>query len=147
MTEQEIQYFMNEAILEGRKALSKCLPNPPVGCVIVHKKKIISRGHTNEPGKYHAEAMALESIKNLDYQNLTMFVTLEPCSFEGKTPSCAKTIVKKGIENVYVGILDPHPKNQGYGIEILNEANIKVEIGILREQIYKELNDFLIRED
>lgn len=137
---------MNEAILEGRKALSKCLPNPPVGCVIIYKGKIISRGHTNEPGKYHAEAMALENIKNLDYENLTMFVTLEPCSFKGRTPSCAKTIVKKGIKNVYVGIFDPHPKNQGNGIRILEDANIKVEVGILKEQIHKELDNFLIRE-
>ncbi|MGB1206017.1 MAG: bifunctional diaminohydroxyphosphoribosylaminopyrimidine deaminase/5-amino-6-(5-phosphoribosylamino)uracil reductase RibD [Chitinophagales bacterium] len=145
MTENEIQYFMNEAILEGKKALSKCLPNPPIGCVIVHKGKIISRGHTNEPGKHHAEAMALENIKNLEYANLTMFVTLEPCSFQGKTPSCAKTIVKKQIiKTVYVGILDPHPRNQGNGIQILRNANIKVEVGILEQQVYEELNDFLI---
>ncbi|MDG2448905.1 MAG: bifunctional diaminohydroxyphosphoribosylaminopyrimidine deaminase/5-amino-6-(5-phosphoribosylamino)uracil reductase RibD [Saprospiraceae bacterium] len=146
MTKNRIEYFMNEAILEGRKAIPKCLPNPPVGSVIVYKEKIVSRGHTNEPGRHHAEAMALENIKNLDYEELTMFVTLEPCSFQGRTPSCAKAIVKKGIKTVYVGILDPHPYNQGKGIKILTDANIKVEVGFLKDQVHKELNDFLIRE-
>ncbi len=139
---------MREAILEGRKALSKCAPNPPVGCVIVCDEKIISRGYTSEKGKYHAEAIALEKIRDLDYKNLAMFVTLEPCSFQGKTPSCAKTIVqKKEIKNVYVGIIDPHPKNQGNGINILTDANIDIEIGILKDEIYEELNDFLIHGD
>jgi pyrimidine deaminase RibD-like protein len=148
MTENKIQYFMREAILEGRKALSICTPNPPVGCIIISDEKIISRGHTNEKGIYHAEAIALEKIKNLGYKNLTMFVTLEPCSFLGKTPSCAKTIVQQTeIRNIYVGIIDPHPKNQGKGINILTEANIDVKIGILKDEIYEELNNFLIRED
>jgi pyrimidine deaminase RibD-like protein len=146
MKEKEIQYFMNEAILEGRKALPACLPNPPVGCVIVHEGKIISRGHTDVPGKNHAEAMAMKNIGDLDCKNLKMFVTLEPCSFEGKTPSCAKMIAKKGLQVVYVGIVDPHPQNQGMGIQILNEANIQVEVGILKAQVHADLDDYLIRE-
>lgn len=145
MTEKEILYFMNEAILEGRKALPRCLPNPPVGCVIVSDKRIISRGYTNEPGKHHAEAMALEAIKNPVNKDLSMFVILEPCSFEGKTPSCAKAIVRRGIRDIYVGILDPHPKNQGNGIEILKKGNLRVHMGVLKEKIHQELNDYLIR--
>ena len=144
MTEKEIEHFMKEAILEGQKAVSRCFPNPPVGCIIVHKGKIISRGYTNEQGNHHAEAMALEKIREKYYENLTMFVTLEPCSFYGKTPSCAKSIVKSTIKEVYVGILDPHPKNQGAGIKILEQAGVKVRVGILEEQIHKELDDFLI---
>jgi len=131
-------------------ALRKRLPVPgmlfcpPVGCVIVHKGKIISRGYTNEQGNHHAEAMALEKIRGKYYENLTMFVTLEPCSFYGKTPSCAKSIAKSTIKEVYVGILDPHPKNQGAGIKILEQAGVKVMVGILEEQVHKELDDFLL---
>ena len=146
MTDSEIQYFMNEAILEGRKALPACLPNPPVGCILVSDKEIISRGYTNEPGKPHAEAMALGKIEHLNERDLTLFVTLEPCSFQGKTPSCAKTIIEKNINNVFVGILDPHPKNQGKGIQMLKDANIKVDVGVLQDQIYHELNHYLIRQ-
>lgn len=146
MTETEIQYFMREAILEGRKAITIAPPNPPVGCVIVSDNKIVARGHTNAPGKHHAEAMALDKIKNLDYKALTLFVTLEPCSFQGKTPSCASAIIKnKAIKCVYIGIIDPHPKNRGRGVEMLAEANIKVETGILKKEIEEELSEFLIR--
>lgn len=133
--------------MEGRKALPDCLPNPPIRCVIVSNKEIISRGYTNEPGKHYAEAMALEKIENLNEQNSTVFVTIEPCSFQGRTPSCAKTIIEKGIRNVFVGILDPHPKNQGKGIQILKDANVNVKVGVLQEQIYYELSNYLIRQE
>ena len=146
MTKEQKEYYMNEAILEGRKALPECRPNPPVGCVIVHDDKIISRGYTNQPGQHHAEAMALAKIEHLNYKNLIMFVTLEPCSFVGKTPSCANTIAEKhDVDIVYVGMIDPHVKNQGKGIEILKQANINVEIGILGEKVSNDLGKYLIK--
>jgi len=137
------KYFMQQAIEEGRKALPHCFPNPPVGCVIVKDNKIIARGHTNPPGEDHAEAMALKLTPN-DLSDLELYVTLEPCSFQGKTPSCAKAIVNKKIKKVYVGIIDPHPKNQGAGLRILEEAGIDVELGLLAEEIIKELSPHLI---
>lgn len=147
MTKQQIEHFMNEAILEGRKALPKCRPNPPVGCVIVHDNKIISRGHTNPPGQHHAEAMALDLIKNQTFDKLTMFVTLEPCSFVGRTPACANTIVNKQIvDTVYVGMIDPHTKNQGKGITILKQANINVEVGALEKEVRADLAPYLLND-
>lgn len=145
MNKESIEYFMQQAILEGRKAFPKCLPNPPVGCVIVSDGKIVSRGHTNEPGKPHAEAIALQFLAP-EIENLTLFVTLEPCSFQGRTPSCAKAIVsqKERINSVYVGMIDPHPKNQGTGIDILKAANIPVEVDVLFEEVKKDLEDYLI---
>ncbi len=134
---------MQQAIKEGRKALPHCFPNPPVGCVIVKDNKIIARGHTNPPREDHAEAMALKLTPD-DISGLELYVTLEPCSFQGKTPSCAKAIVSKQIKKVYVGIIDPHPKNQGAGIRILEEAGIEVEVGILAEEINIELKRYLI---
>ena len=80
MTDQEIENFMSEAMLEGEKAKPKCYPNPPVGCVIVKDQQIVSRGHTNEPGKDHAEIMALRNLPE-GVEDFIMFVTLEPCSF------------------------------------------------------------------
>ena len=91
--------------------------------------------------------MALAKLENLNDTNLTVFVTLEPCSFHGKTPSCAKAIIEKGIRNVVVGMLDPHPKNQGNGIQMLKDANVNVKVGVLQEQINYELGDYLIREE
>lgn len=142
MNHEDLEYFMREAMLEGRKALPKCFPNPPVGCVIVKEGMIISRGHTHEPGKHHAEAMALASLTGND-DGLSMFVTLEPCSFHGRTPSCAEAIVRNNIKWVYVGIIDPHPKNMGAGIQILQKAGIHVNVGILAYEIQEEIGVYL----
>lgn len=143
MQQNTPRFFMQQAIIEGRKALPHCLPNPPVGCVVVKDHKIIARGFTNPPGQDHAEAMALRLVPN-DLTDLELYVTLEPCSFQGKTPSCARAIVNKKIKKVYVGIIDPHPKNQGEGIRILKEAGIDIELGLLAEEINEELSQHLI---
>ena len=145
MHQSAIEYFMREAMAEGRRALPHCRPNPPVGCVIVKDGKILARGHTNEPGQDHAEAMALRQLPE-DLKDLILFVTLEPCSFQGRTPSCAKAIVRRKAKVVYVGMLDPHPKNRGAGIEILKKAGIQVVIGSLGNEIEAELGPYLIRE-
>jgi len=134
--------FMWEAIAEGRKAISHCAPNPPVGCVMVRKGRIVAKGHTNPPGEPHAEAMALNKIEG-DLSSVSVFVTLEPCSFHGRTPSCATELVKRNVEAVYVGIIDPHPKNKGEGIRLIREAGIPVHVGILEQEILKEIGSYL----
>lgn len=144
-TPSQLQAFMEAARIEGRKALPDCRPNPPVGCIIVENGEIIARGFTQEPGKPHAEVMAMRQLPDRD-GDFTMFVTLEPCSFQGRTPSCARGIVSRKIASVYVGILDPHPKNRGAGIDILKEAGVHVEVGLLGEEIDAELSPFLIRD-
>ncbi len=142
MTEQTAEYFMYQAILEGRKALPHCHPNPPVGCIIVKDGKIIARGHTNEPGSDHAEAMALKQVPS-HLADLELFVTLEPCSFYGRTPSCAKSIAKRQVKSVYVGMIDPHPKNRGAGIQILEAKDIKVIVGVLKAEVSADLSPYL----
>lgn len=142
---EQISTFMYEALTEGRKALPACRPNPPVGCVLVREGEVVARGYTNRPGEYHAEAMALSQIDG-DLDDVTAFVTLEPCSFVGRTPSCAKTLVERKVGQVYVALIDPHPKNQGKGIAILEGAGIDVRVGILKEEAEKDLNPYLIKE-
>src|SRR5215208_4251063 len=83
--------FMMEALAESQKALPACLPNPPVGCVIVHGSQIVARGFTGAPGTPHAEAAALMALGPApNRSDLVLFVTLEPCAFVGRTPSCAR---------------------------------------------------------
>lgn len=143
--------FMAEAVTEGKKALPKCAPNPPVGCVIVDRRTdtIIARGHTQAPGQPHAEAMALQTLQALDvpHEFLTLYVTLEPCSFFGRTPSCAKAIAKTGIKTVVVGVLDPHPKNQGAGIEILKETGVNVTVGCFASKVSEAISSHLLGGD
>ncbi len=138
MSPNDIAAMMREAMREGKKALPRCKPNPPVGCVLVREGEIIARGYTNEPGRDHAEAMALRQVHG-DLREVIAFVTLEPCSFHGRTPSCAQTLVKRHIGRVYVGILDPHPRNQGAGIDILHAAGISVQVGILEQEVLQDL--------
>jgi len=145
MHSSAIEYFMRAAMAEGRKALPHCRPNPPVGCVIVRDGAIIASGYTNSPGQDHAEAMALRQLPE-EIDELILFVTLEPCSFQGRTPSCARAIVKRKVKAVYVGMLDPHPKNQGAGIAILENAGIPVTVGCLGEEVEAELGPYLIRK-
>ncbi len=136
--------FMQAALLEGRKALPLCLPNPPVGCVLVQDDKIIARGHTQPPGHFHAEAMALSQVSG-DLSSISAYVTLEPCSFQGRTPSCAQALVASGIKQVFVAMFDPDPRNAGTGIQILRDGGIEVLIGLLKQQARTDLEPYLLR--
>lgn len=107
-----------------------CLPNPPVGCVFVRDGAVVASGFTQPPGQHHAEAMALSQVSG-DLAGVVAYVTLEPCSFHGRTPSCAKALVARGIQRVVVAMLDPDPRNAGAGIEILKAAGVEVSVGVL----------------
>lgn len=74
---------------------------------------------------------------------MTAYVTLEPCSFVGRTPACARTLAQFGIKKVVVGMLDPDPRNNGRGIEILKQAGVDVVIGICAEQVAAHLGPYL----
>lgn len=130
------------ALVEGRKALPDCLPNPPVGCVIVRDEVVVASGYTQAPGYPHAEASALHNFDG-DLQDCSIFVTLEPCSFVGRTPSCAHALVSRKVKHVYVSILDPDPRNNGKGIEILKNAGIEVSVGALEAEVKPFIQPYL----
>jgi pyrimidine deaminase RibD-like protein len=133
---------MHQALAEGRKALPACLPNPPVGCVLVRGGVVVARGHTQPPGCDHAEAMALRQVAG-DLDEVVMYVTLEPCSFRGRTPSCALEIVHRRVGKVVVAVLDPDPRNDGRGLRILREGGVVVETGLLAPDARQQLGPFL----
>jgi len=136
MSESEQRQFMDVALAESRHALPDCSPNPPVGCVIVQGRDVVSRGYTGAPGRPHAEAAALLALDpNMDPAGLSLFVTLEPCAFVGRTPSCAQAIVGAGIRRVFVGTLDPDPRNDGAGIAIMRAAGIEVRVGVAEPEV------------
>jgi len=142
-SQTELKTFMTAALAEGRKALPACLPNPPVGCVLVRAGDIIARGYTQPPGQFHAEAMALAQVQG-PLEDVTAFVTLEPCAFHGRTPSCARALVEKKIRAIFVALIDPHPKNRGRGIHILQNAGIPVQLGLLREEAERDIGRYLV---
>ncbi len=103
--------------------------NPQVGAVILVDGKIIGEGWHEKSGEAHAEINALRNVQkdNLPLlKHAKIFVSLEPCSHYGKTPPCALAIVEAGIPEVHIAILDPTDKVSGKGIEILENAGIKV---------------------
>jgi pyrimidine deaminase RibD-like protein len=146
MTTSTDERFMRLALAEGRKALPICWPNPPVGCVIVRDGQVIASGHTQAPGQPHAEAGALKLIDG-DLSTATAYVTLEPCSFHGRTPSCAKTLIERGIGRVVVAMVDPDPRNQGKGIQMLRDAHIPVDLGVCGPEASADLSPHLALPD
>ena len=136
---------MAAALEESRKALPDCLPNPPVGCVVVRGTEIVARGFTGAPGSPHAEAAALLALgADADPEGLAVFVTLEPCAFFGRTPSCARALVMSGIRTVFVGTLDPDPRNNGAGIDIMRAAGIDVHVGVLESSVLAFIAPYLL---
>ena len=134
--------FMRAAIEQGKLALPACLPNPPVGCVLVRDGAIIGRGFTQPPYQPHAEPMALNQLDGF-LDDVTAFVTLEPCAFHQRTPSCAKEMIARRVGAVYVALIDPHPRNQGRGIQMLRDAGIRVETDFLSDEVRPHLAPYL----
>ena len=139
------EYFMRQALAEGQKALPACLPNPPVGCVIVRDNEVVARGHTQPPFEHHAEPMALAQLEG-SLRDTVMFVTLEPCSFHQRTPSCAQEIIRREVGEVYAATLDPHPRNRGRGLEMLREGGVGAHLGPLGDEALADLGPYLWRE-
>ena len=134
---------MRAALREGRKARGKSSPNPPVGCVIASNGKIVAVGHTQKPGSHHAEAMALAQFDG-SLADCEVYVTLEPCAFVGRTPSCAHALADRGARKVFVGMIDPDPRNDGRGVEILRNAGIDVVVGLLGDEAAEDLGPYLL---
>lgn len=136
-------YFMDLAIKLALKAKGKTLPNPMVGALVVKNGRIVGRGYHKKAGSPHAEIVALESAGK-KVEGSRLYVTLEPCSHFGRTPPCTETIIKSGIKEVIVGMIDPNPLNNGRSINILKQHKIKVKTGFLKDKLRK-LNEVFIK--
>ena len=152
MTEIQKETDNSFSLLEDRKRyMARCLqlaeiagghvaPNPMVGAVLVVDSEIIGEGYHRHFGEDHAEPNAIRSVKDQELlKRATMYVSLEPCSYYGKTPPCADLIVLSGIPRVVIGTLDPNPKVSGRGVEILRNAGVEVTVGVLEDEC-RELN-------
>src|SRR3954469_3018140 len=125
--------YMALALNLGRRGLGHTWPNPAVGAVIVKDGVILARGWTQDGGRPHAEVEALKRAKKAAQDSLTgatMYVTLEPCSHQGKTPPCADAIIRAGIARVVSALEDPNPDVKGQGHERLRAKGITVDVGL-----------------
>jgi diaminohydroxyphosphoribosylaminopyrimidine deaminase/5-amino-6-(5-phosphoribosylamino)uracil reductase len=124
--------YMGMALRLARRGIGFVEPNPAVGAVIVKANQIIGKGWHKKFGAPHAEINALEDCKTLGIEprGAAIYVTLEPCSHEGKTGPCTQAIIEAGLAKVFVAMIDPSEHAGGKGIEQLRDAGIEVQIGI-----------------
>jgi diaminohydroxyphosphoribosylaminopyrimidine deaminase/5-amino-6-(5-phosphoribosylamino)uracil reductase len=123
------QRFMQLALALGRRGQGRTWPNPAVGAVVVKDGVIVGRGWTQPGGRPHAEPEALGRAGE-SARGATLYVTLEPCSHLGKSPSCADVVIAAGIARVVSAVEDPNPEVAGKGHARLRAAGIAVDIGL-----------------
>src|SRR5688572_23773245 len=120
---------MRQAMQEAELARGSTGDNPWVGCTIVGADgELLGRGHTLGPGEDHAEISAARDAQARGHSvvGATLYSTLEPCSFHGRTPACARSIAERGIARVVTGMREPNPRVDGEGARILHAAGIEI---------------------
>ena len=119
--------FMREAFDLARQGRAQTSPNPLVGALLVQDGEVVGRGFHTFAGVKHAEILALEQASERA-RGATLYVTLEPCSHQGRTAPCADAIVAAGVRRVVSAMPDPNPLVSGDGFRKLRAAGVEVEM-------------------
>ena len=130
--------MMARALALAAKGLFTTSPNPRVGCVIERGDAIVGEGWHEAAGKPHAEVNALEQAGDRA-RGGTAYVTLEPCSHQGRTPPCADALIRAGVSRVVAAMQDPNPQVAGTGFARLQTSGVEVIVGVMEEEA-RELN-------
>ncbi|MDG3087317.1 bifunctional diaminohydroxyphosphoribosylaminopyrimidine deaminase/5-amino-6-(5-phosphoribosylamino)uracil reductase RibD [Vibrio hannami] len=125
--------MMSRAIQLAKGGIYTTHPNPNVGCVIIKDGKMIGEGFHYRAGEPHAEVHALRAAGS-NAEGATAYVTLEPCSHFGRTPPCAEALIKAKVSRVVCAMQDPNPQVAGRGVNMLREAGIEVDVGLLEAE-------------
>jgi diaminohydroxyphosphoribosylaminopyrimidine deaminase/5-amino-6-(5-phosphoribosylamino)uracil reductase len=133
------QQWMERALQQAERSVGLSSPNPAVGCVLVRGEDLVGEGFHEYDRRDHAEVVALKQAGPLA-QGATAYVTLEPCSHQGRTGPCADALIAAGITRVVVATTDPNPLVNGKGIARLRAAGVEVRTGVMQEQA-RRLND------
>lgn len=142
---QNDEHWMKLALGLALKGKGYVSPNPMVGCVIISDEgELIGEGYHKKLGEAHAEVNAVASVQDKKkLKGATVYVTLEPCSHQGKTPPCSTMLSKLPIKRVVAAMTDPNPLVNGQGMLHLKNKGIEVKTGVLKSQAEK-LNEFFI---
>jgi len=127
------EFYMARALQLAERGLYTTEPNPRVGCVLVRDGKIIGEGWHQRAGEGHAEVEALADVDG-SVQGATAYVTLEPCSHQGKTGPCCDALINAGVARIVAAMQDPNPLVAGRGFERMQNAGIEVKFGVLEAQ-------------
>ena len=139
--------LMRWALEIGRTAAGKTGENPAVGCVLARGEEVVAAGATQPPGGPHAEVVALKEAEanGVVIAECDMYVTLEPCTFQGRTPPCVEAILANRPRRVVVAVRDPHPRVNGGGIRRLRSAGLEVVEGVLADEAREALRPWFDR--
>ena len=145
MWTKEDEAFMQHALDVAERGRGRVAPNPLVGCVLVKEGEIIAEGWHDHLGGLHAEQMAIHDAeaKGKSPNGATAYVTLEPCNHYGRTPPCTEALLWSGVQHVIVAHPDPNPTVRGKGFQVLRDAGITVESGLLEQQAAEQMKPFL----
>src|SRR5581483_9902888 len=140
---------MRLALRIARRAYGQTSPNPMVGAVLVKRGKLIGKGWHHRAGDPHAEIEALRDAeaRGNNPKGATLYVTLEPCCTQGRTPPCTDAIIAAGIKRVVVGATDPNPAHCGKAFRLLRCAGIEVIAGVLQgdaELLNESFNHWIV---
>lgn len=143
MTDHEA--LMRRAIAMAETARLVARPNPWVGAVLVCLDGSVFEGATREPGREHAEIVALDAARaaGASTEGATLYCTLEPCSHHGRTGPCTEAIITAGITHVIVAIDDPDPRVSGAGLEALRANGLNVTVGVCADEVRTQLAPYL----
>jgi diaminohydroxyphosphoribosylaminopyrimidine deaminase / 5-amino-6-(5-phosphoribosylamino)uracil reductase len=130
------EYYMKLALDLARKGRGCVSPNPMVGAIIVKNGRIIGRGYHQRFGGNHAEINAIKNAGS-NVKGSTLYVTLEPCCHEGKTPPCINSIIEHKIARVVISAVDSNPLVCREGVNSLQNSGIEVQTGVLEEESRK----------
>ena len=131
-TSQDFE-MMSRALKLAKRGIYTTAPNPNVGCVIVRDGEIVGEGHHHRAGEPHAEVHAMRMAGD-KAEGATAYVTLEPCSHYGRTPPCAEGLIKAKVARVVCAMEDPNPKVAGRGFQMLRDAGVEVQVGLLESE-------------
>jgi diaminohydroxyphosphoribosylaminopyrimidine deaminase/5-amino-6-(5-phosphoribosylamino)uracil reductase len=124
--------YMRDALALAGRASGRTAPNPMVGAIVVGATGRIAAGLHTRPGRAHAEAVALRKA-GARARGATLYVTLEPCAHDGRTPPCVDAVLASGVRRVVIGTLDPDPRTAGRSAKRLRRAGLDVRVGVLRD--------------
>jgi diaminohydroxyphosphoribosylaminopyrimidine deaminase/5-amino-6-(5-phosphoribosylamino)uracil reductase len=134
--------FMQRALELAERGRGLTSPNPLVGAVVVRDGRVVGEGAHLRAGGPHAEIVALDAAGEAA-RGATLYVTLEPCAHQGRTPPCAPAVVRAGVARVVVALQDPNPLVAGGGAELLRTAGITVEVGVLAAEAERQSRAWL----
>ena len=132
---------MRRALRLAERGRGRTSPNPMVGAVVVREGRVVGEGWHGGAGLPHAEINALDAAGDAA-RDATLFVTLEPCVHEGRTPPCTPRVISSGVQRVVIGTIDPNPVVNGRGADALSAGGLAVEVGLLETEARRLIEPF-----